>query len=223
MNAEIINKYNIETVLKNVDKHIVLTDCMDTIIKRNTDLDGILKSWSSKMAKEFGIYKKYLLFYRREVVASKMHNTVPIQIIYKELFDQCAYFGLIEKEKKEFFCKYALDTEVNCEILSHTPIIKTLDFLREQKANGCKIYCVSDFRLSGEEIRKFFVNIHEESLFDGIFSSCDYGLTKKQGDFYKYVLEVLDQSSDNCLMIGDNIMSDCINAGMNGIKSCWIH
>lgn len=215
--------YNIGCGLRNdLNKKIILVDCMDTVIKRNTSLRGIIRRWSRIVGREFKLYPKFLCTYRLGVIQSAMHNTVPIEEVYGELAEQCIYFNLLKKGSRDGFCKRAHEIELECELRSQTSISDTVNFLKEQKNKGIKIFCLTDFRLPSEDVRKFFVQQKIDKIFDGIFSSCDIGLTKKQGDFYPYVLDKLEVCAEECMMLGDNLISDCINASVNGIRGYFL-
>lgn len=211
-----------EGLFNELNKNIILIDCMDSIVYRNISLDDLLKKWANQMGEEFSIHKQFLLNYRREVVAGKMHNVVPIEMIYSEMADHCIYYKIIEKKEKELFCIRAHEIELDCEIQSQQLIEKTAVFLREQKTQGRKIYCVSDFRLPSSDILQFFMAKKIDKLFDEVFSSSEFGVTKKKGNLYPMVLSKINASPSECIMIGDNYKSDCVNANLNGIKSYWL-
>ena len=221
-NKELIENYNITNGLPQSTDKIVLTDCMDTILYRDITLDYLLALWAKRVGKEFNIYPKFLLYYRREVVKSAMHNTIPIEVIYSEIFNHCRYFGLVKSYSKEEFVTKTHQIELDIELQHHHPITETIQYLEKAKSANTPIYCVSDFRLSSSDLRQFFSHLGIDHLFTGVFSSCDAGKTKKTGDFYPYVLEQIQKKPSECLMIGDNKKSDCINAGANGIKSHWL-
>ena len=218
LNEQII----IKGLPQNTEKNIILTDCMDTIISRNTTLYGILKRWSKRLGNEFGIYPNYLYKYRCEVVEGRLHNVVPIDIIYEEIAEQCIFYKILNRNLKEIFCKRAYEIEMEEELKSQSIIKSTLSFLKEQNRKGKKIYCISDFRLSSNDISRFFSNKGIDYLFEEVVSSADVGLTKKQGDLYKYVIDRYCLDTNQCVMIGDNYKSDCLNATKQGITGCWI-
>lgn len=221
-NKELIDNYNISNGLPQSTDKIVLTDCMDTILYRDITLDYLLALWAQKVGREFSIYPKFLLYYRREVVKSAMHNTVPIEVIYGEIYNHCHYFNLIGSCSKEEFIAKAHQVELDIELQHHHPITETIQYLEKATSANTPIYCVSDFRLSSSDLKQFFSHLGIDHLFTGIFSSCDAGKTKKTGDFYPYVLDCIQKKPSECLMIGDNKKSDCLNAGANGIESHWL-
>jgi FMN phosphatase YigB (HAD superfamily) len=221
-NKEAIKKYNISLGLPNPCEKVILVDCMDTILHRDVSLESLLSIWAKKMSKEFGIYSKFLYHYRLDVVSSSMHNTVPIEVIYGEIYDHCHHFGLIHNCSKNEFITKAHSMELDIEVKFHHPITGTIDFLKASKAKGAKIYCVSDFRLSKTDLLSFFSHLGIDDIFTDIISSCDAGMTKKEGSLYGFVLDQINKPSSECIMIGDNLKSDCINASKNGIKSYWL-
>lgn len=221
-NKELIENYNITNGLPQSTDKIVLTDCMDTILYRDITLDYLLALWAKKVGREFNIYPKFLLYYRREVVKSAMHNTVPIEVVYGEIYNHCRYFGLVKSYSKEEFATIAHQIELDIELQHHHPITETIQYLEKAKSAKRPIFCVSDFRLSSSDLMQFFSHLGIDHLFTGVFSSCDAGKTKKTGDFYPYVLEQIQKKPSECLMIGDNKKSDCINASVNGIESYWL-
>lgn len=207
----------------NTQKPIILVDFENTIASRDTNLAGIINRWASQIGKEFGIYDKYLFNYRIGVIGGRMHNTVSPDIIYREIAEQCVYFGILDSEVKEEFIRRCHEVELMIETKAQSAIVSTVDFLKLEKAQGKKIYCVSDFRLPSTDLTRFLGSLGCVQLFDGVFSSCDFGCTKKDGNLYPLILQEISASADDCIMIGDNLKSDCINASKNGISACWLN
>lgn len=219
---EFIQKYDISIGVPQPCKKVIMVDCMDTVLYRDLSLESILTIWSKKASKHFRINRSFLSNYRSEVVTGAMHNTVPIETIYGEIYDHCCHFGLINSVQKKEFVGVSHQIELETELKYLHVIPEIVEFLHKSKSSGAKIYCVSDFRLSGADIKKFYSHLNIDYLFDDIFSSCDYGKTKKEGSFYQMVLERIHKTPSECIMIGDNLKSDCVNSSKNEIKSYWI-
>ena len=220
---QLLNQYNISLGLPSENDRTILIDCMDTIVTRDVSLDSLLALWSKEMGKEFNVFTKFLLNYRRDVVSSAMHNTVQIEEIYGEIYSHCHYFGLIDPViTKEQFVKKAHQIEMDIELRHQHLIDETVCFLRKEKSSGKKVFCVSDFRLPGTDIMKFFTQKGIGDLFTEILSSSDLKKKKKEGSLYNIVLENIQKTSSECIMIGDNLISDCVNASKNGISSYWL-
>ena len=221
--CESLKKYNITINATNKEgKNVIFTDCMDTVIRRNTSIWGVIDKWSKKMSHKFNVNRETLKIYRYETIRSGMHNTVSIEVIYQEMYDQLHFYGLVSNISKDLFVKKAHEIELDIEKKSHSAIKQTIDFLTKEKEKGRTIYCLSDFRLPSNDLKIFFKNLNIAEIFDDCFSSCDFGETKKSGELYKIILQKIKANPDDCLMIGDNLKSDCINASLYGIKSCLI-
>lgn len=218
-----LSEYKIKRGYHNdANRRIVLMDCMGTIVDRDKSLEKILYEWARSVGKEFGLHSRYLFNYRYSVVIGKMHNVVPISLIYQEIADQCIYYGQMYESTKELFLKRCHEIELDYEIHSQHIIGEAASFIKEQKTNNHKIYCVSDFRLSADDISLFLKKQNVLNYFDGIFSSCDFGKTKKEGSLYEAVLKEIGSIPSDCIMLGDNMRSDCINASKRGIESYLI-
>lgn len=201
---------------------IVFVDFMNTIVVRNCTLRHLLKKWSQKLGKEFGIYPAYLYNYRLNIVAGKMHNIVPAGFIYQEIADQCICHNIISDNRKNDFCQRAHDIELECELKTQKLNKKIADFIRKQKGNGAQVYLLSDFRLPANDIKIFLERFDILNFFNEVFSSCEFGMTKKDGSLYPAVIERIKANSNDIIMIGDNLNSDCINASNYGIRSFWL-
>lgn len=218
-----LRKYDINIGLNySTSNRIVFVDFMNTIVKRNCTLKHILYRWSKIIGSEFSIYSPYLFNYRMNVLAGKMHNIVPSTIIYEEIANQCVSHHLLDEDNKFNFCKRSYQVEIDLELKSQSLINKTIRYIEHQKKNNHEIYIISDFRFSAEDIL-FFLKKHQIiDYFKGVFSSCDFGVTKKEGRLYPIVLDKLQLNSSECIMIGDNFVSDCVHSSEYGIRAFWL-
>ena len=207
---------------KAITAKIVFVDFMDTIVKRNCTLRHLLKRWSRKLGNEFDIYPAYLYNYRLNVLSGKMHNRVKADFIYQEIADQCICHNLLDAKRKIKFCQRAHDIEMECELKTHKLNKKIADFIRKQKGNGAQLYLLSDFRLPSGDIKLFLERFNILYLFNDVFSSCEFGMTKKDGSLYPAVIDKIKANSNDIIMIGDNLNSDCINASNYGVRSVWL-
>ena len=109
-----------------------------------------------------------------------------------------------------------LAVEIGCQYMNRRLMKK----LKRLKKAGKKIYIVSDFYLSTEELKKFITAAGENAdFFDGIFVSCDTGKRKAIGSVYPWLLHKLGYRSDQVMMIGDNPVSDRKNPAIYGIHT----
>jgi FMN phosphatase YigB (HAD superfamily) len=218
-----LEKYGIQRGLDGArPMPIVMTDYMDTIVKRSLSLGGVLTKWAAEMGRRFGIDRRFLRTYRYSVAEGIMHNIVPAEVVYSELADHCVHFNLLDADRRQAFCDEAHRAELHIELDVQTLIPQTEGFLRAAKESGSRIACVTDLRFSGEDVRQMLEAHGLLDLFDWVISSADEGNTKAQGDLYDHALAIVGANPSDCLMIGDGLHSDCVNAAKHGIKACWV-
>lgn len=223
-NIELRKEYSVLEGLRNdLNKNIIFIDCMDSVVYREFSLDKLLSMWASQVGRTWGIKSDFLHYYRRQVVAGAMHNTVHINTIYKELAEQCVFYKLLSENDVDKFISDCHSIELNVELQSQHIIDKSKRFLCEQKQLNRRIFCISDFRLPSDDIKLFFKKQGVLSCFEDVFSSCDFGVTKKDGRLYPIIMDRIGANAKDCIMLGDNLKSDCINASINGIQSYWLN
>lgn len=59
--------------------------------------------------------------------------------------------------------------------------------------------------------------------FDHIVISGDFGKGKPDPSIFEYAVSLLGVDKSECLMVGDNVMTDILGANRTGIKSVWIN
>ena len=91
-----------------------------------------------------------------------------------------------------------------------------------EKYEGYDFYCVSDFYMGADLLKKIIYNIDGIPIFKKIFSSADYLLTKKTGRLFQKVIEELDVDYNEVIHIGDNTIVDISVPNALGIKTYLI-
>ena len=150
-----------------------------------------------------------------------MHNIVPAEVVYEEIAEHCIYFGLLDASRRQEFCDASHDIEIRIELDSQSMIPSSCDFLRAAKERGSRIACVTDLRFSGDDVSQMLSAHGLLELFDWVISSADAGDTKARGGLYDYALNIVATDPSDCLMMGDGLQSDCVNAAKHGIQACW--
>jgi FMN phosphatase YigB (HAD superfamily) len=92
--------------------------------------------------------------------------------------------------------------------------------LRRQRAAGVRIIALSDTGLPGEQLIDLINHFHGPGLLDGVYSSADIGLSKRQGDLFSFALDLQGVSASRALHIGDDYLADCLvpeSLGLNTI------
>lgn len=206
----------------------VFVDCFDTILLRKVPAQTIKYLW----AQEFSKYLKIITaeeLYRMFVSAEfKLGNDkssgtneaeYEINQILSLLYDRMKIYDINIPLNQDNFIELGVKTYVEIEkgnVFINKKIYRKLCKL---KKNGSYIFLVSDFYCGKNIIIELLKHLKIYELFDNVFVSCDFNLSKKTGKLYEFLLDELKIKAEETLMIGDNRVSDYINPKSIGIKS----
>ncbi len=198
----------------------ILVDFFDTLVFRHVTASTAVHRWAICLKKKYPELTDYsagdlrALRYsafkelREKISANKDDKT---EITYDE-----AIGFIYDKLKKEVVLvdrdsfiatsrQIDLGIEIGC-VYANTRFVKKLE---KEKKRGAKLYIVSDFYLSKEEIKQIMFSVGiPEDLFDYIFISCDIGKRKALGDAFPFILDQIGLEPNAVKMIGDNRRSD---------------
>lgn len=59
--------------------------------------------------------------------------------------------------------------------------------------------------------------------FDHIVISGDFGIGKPDASIFEYVLTLAEGNVDECIMVGDNLMTDILGSSRVGMRNVWIN
>ena len=209
---------------------IRLYDFFDTIAHRRCTSDEIKRIWSQMMVERLGIpwelERLYGIRRREEIYLAK--NKKPYgEFSYAELCGRIyesliyapdAYDKISDLSENEFI-DICIDEELKTELKYQYTDENLVKEIESAKKNGDKIYIVSDFYLGKEMFNKFLAHHKINTLFDGIFVSCDSGFNKYSGTLYQYVIESIGADAKDLVMTGDNYRNDFLMAQKAGIKA----
>lgn len=194
----------------------ILTDCFDTLICRREHPYQVFRRWAKCVSNLYPSVNADKLFSER-MRLMKIYS-VDADGIYRIYEELCETFnGKIEDNQN--FVRDCRKFELACQESTAYINRKVDKYLRKKKDCGCKIYCVTDYHLSSEDMATFLSNVGIDYI-DGVFSSASFGVTKCDGGLYAKVKGLLNIES--ALMIGDNKISDIRNAQRNGLKTKYI-
>ncbi len=206
---------------------VVFTDFFDTLVHRKVHPNFCIKLWAKHMIRELGISISIdQLFSIRFAALSFLAkeqgiNTLEVNYrhLVKEVYNRLVNNNILQNTDYTIFEKIFENADYISEVstqFKNDKLINSLDILKKK---GYKIYLVTDFFLSKSLIHRI-VNFHEiQSLFDDLFVSCELSKSKEKGTIYPYILSKVNLVAEEVIMIGDNLNSDVINAGIHGIKS----
>lgn len=194
----------------------IFTDCFDTLVIRREHPFQIEYRWAQSMSRLYPLLTPDVLYKDRKKYASPKVLYNGIYDIYNKLADIYYEKGFVT-DRQEFLNDSIL-LELKCELSSAKINTKVAKFLMDYKKKGVKVVCVSDYHLSSDDLKRFILSLGIDWL-DGVYSSASFAESKEDGKLYNEVLKQLNLNPEECLMIGDNRLSDIKNAKANGIHA----
>lgn len=199
-------------------------DFFDTIVFRKVYPEYVKKIWSKEVKlllgchsseKEiYGMRKDLEAFLCRENEKAGEDLEFRYADLLAELYEKLKP-DVSETEFQQICTEAEYDIECRlqyvCEDISH--LVKKL------RERGKKLYCVSDFYMTGETIKKLLAFHGLGDCFDGVYVSSDALRTKRSGRLYDYVLSEIQADPGGCCMIGDNEWADVQSAKQHGLHA----
>lgn len=135
------------------------------------------------------------------------------EISLQEIYD-CMPSKIIKYPKQLM----QIEVQIEKEVCFINPTMHS--FIKKLKQTGKKVILTSDMYLSRSMIENILeYNDFELSLIDNIYVSCECLKSKQTGDMYPYLLEQLNIDVSQLVHIGDNYISDIMNAKHYNIKT----
>ncbi len=197
---------NAQDLYKAIDEHSAISfDLFDTLIMRKTLEPVDVFDLVEDFIKEKGISLKNFKYKRR--TAELLSHNGSIDKIYEILKCNTG----VSAEEADTIKQY----ELNCEKEVLMPRTVLVDALKYAKAQGKRVYIISDMYLSKSYLKEVLssFNIHE---YDDILVSNEYG-TSKSGELFKIYKELVP--GETYLHIGDNYDADVISAKKQDVDS----
>lgn len=120
------------------------------------------------------------------------------------------------------FVQTVLDIEVAVERAVQRVCPQMRQVLEALKGAGSQMILVSDFYLQESYFRKMLHSHGLEGVFDDIYVSVDYGISKGSGRLYEKISKDLGRAREDMVMIGDNEHADIKMAQENGLKTVLV-
>lgn len=214
-----------------LEKKIISFDIWDTILKRKCHPEEIKLNTAKYIFIKYNdnIKEKYKDIYeilkKRDEIECNLckkreekglDGEYRILDVFKLLLDEI----FEKKDAKEDISKELLRVELEQEkkmIYINEDILPIFD-----KYKDLKMYCISDFYMSENELKELLEYAKIPVKINKIFSSADYLLNKKTGNLYKEVEKELGIKPEEHIHVGDNQFSDIENANNLGIETIKI-
>ncbi|MDO6759635.1 HAD hydrolase-like protein [Tamlana sp. 2_MG-2023] len=213
--------------LKKHNTKVLFTDYYDTIVHRTVHPNYTLKLWAKFMIIEFGLNISIdaLYFIRQETVKQlcdsleKNNVEIPYHTLMEAIYIRLVNNQLLDPELKPAFFKAFESIDFKAEASVQYGNQDVVQLLNDFKAQGGKVYLVSDFYGSKTLFQKLLNHHKILDLFDDVFSSAELESSKHRGNIYKKVLDTLVIPANEVMMIGDNKRSDYDHALKNKLQA----
>lgn len=205
---------------------IISFDIWDTIIKRKCHPEEIkLHTAKYIMLKyENKLNQKYKDIY--EIL--KLRDEIETNICQKNEkagYDaECRIIDVFKKLQQEIFSEEIGDISeelLRAEIEQEKRVIyinpEILPIFEKHK--DLKMYCISDFYMSAENLKELLDHLKIPVKIEKIYSSADYLLNKRTGNLFRKAEEELKIKPENHIHVGDNQYSDIEMAKSLGIET----
>lgn len=219
-------------MLKEIKKHlnkrikVISFDIFDTIIFRMTKKPVDVFGLAAEKALQRGILQSHILpqiYQNLRIEAEKKarknkqdvtgSNEVTLREIISYIPDQClAGDHLLE----------SIEIETEMEVCYLNPDIQAvMKYLHQAEY---RIILTSDMYLSENNMLELLEKQgFPVEFIEKLFVSCEIGLSKQTGGLYTYICEQLHIQPDEMLHIGDNYITDVVNAQYLGIQTFYYH
>ena len=205
---------------------IISFDIWDTIIKRKCHPEEIKLHTANYIVLKYEkeLKEKYKDIY--EIL--KLRDEIEAQICKENKDaghdDECRILDVFEKLQQEIFKEK--DTKIPEELLrEEIEQEKRVIYINPEilpifeKYKNLKMYCISDFYMSAENLKELLDYLKIPVKIEKIYSSADYLLNKRSGNLYKKAEEELGIKPEQHIHVGDNQYSDIEMAKSLGIET----
>lgn len=191
-----------------IESNIVSFDMFDTLIHRSVLRYEEIFEIVERKIKVLG-FKKFRI--RAEAAARILGSDMNIVDI--KLEDIYRQIHIPDGLKK-----YAMEVEMETEILFSKPNHRMKEIYKMVKNSGKKVIITTDMYLSRDTLVKMLDKCGYND-YDEIFISSELNMTKRDGSIYNYILSAVNVKANKFIHIGDNYISDFINARKVGINA----
>ena len=202
-------------------------DFFGTVMFRKCSGDDIKRIWCKRLSAYLGFKVSEIELYHlrtesEQRLCRNLHKEFRYEDLLWKMYETLKSQNLCTDEQALSFTTFAKKTE--CEIEEHFQVINesVIEIVKDAKKQGKSVYILSDFYMGKQTISRFLEQKGVFDLFDDIFVSCDFMCNKVSGELFNEIINRMHLKKDECIMYGDNIRSDFLNAKRNNISAHWI-
>jgi len=229
--------YSLESLIstgkkKVMEKDIISFDLFDTILVRRIHDPDLVKLPVAGFIAALGAREGFS-FNRQDIQRTRDRIEQRQRKETGEKFDDHeACYPLFMRELlqtlfKNHYSETVLDKVTEYELLMENsmlvPRILFVEWIRELKDQGKRIFIISDMYLPSDHLKVLVEHAGILDCVDEVISSADTFLAKASGKGYSFIEEKYSLVKDRWMHIGDNPFSDGMRAAEFGIDALIIH
>ena len=202
-------------------------DYYDTLVHRCVHPNYTLRIWAKLMIRELGLPVSIDdLFFMRQASTkylTKKLNRIAVELPYhaviEEIYMRLKNATVVKHLNHRTFISVFEEADARAELQVQYLNQKTLDILKKFKAGGGKVYLVSDFYGPKGLFERLLSHHLVSEFIDGIYASAELEKSKQSGSIFPEIISQLKLDPGSILMVGDNKVSDYINAKKHGLNA----
>lgn len=204
---------NMQDILEKADT--VSFDIFDSLVKRDVPSPNsvhylVEQEFFTRTGRRIPDYYRK----RRQAETAAYTHADKREITLQEIFG-----GMESIDKNDRELLMDLEKEMEYGVCCAAPDMK--EVFEQTLSAGKRVVITSDMYLPETEIRRI-LNKCGYCDYGKLYLSSSYGVTKASGQLYRYLFEKDKNRSETIVHIGDNIKSDYLRAGQNGLKPVLI-
>ncbi|WNG46440.1 hypothetical protein F0U60_21730 [Archangium minus] len=210
------------------DKRAVGFDVFDTLLVRRVEPDVIkelvARAFEEKLA-EYGIHRSWrdLMDLRRtlelELCLDNQQRGLDDEFSYAQMLERWLNEVGVSASARPAFLSFLQNKEVEVELAAQEAHPAMLPLLVQLKRAGKRLFFISDFYLPVEIVHRFLLHAGLGGLFDAGYASSTQMLRKASGRLFRHVLDEQNLAPEDLLFVGDNLHSDVLRSGEQGIDA----
>ncbi|MEP2058230.1 MAG: HAD hydrolase-like protein [Maribacter litoralis] len=221
----------IQKIKSNSAIKTVFTDLFDTLIHRTVHPNYVYRIWAKFLIRDLGLSIDVSTLFKiradatvklaKDMSLSKVE--VPYHLVMKDIYQRLVNTDNLNDLDWDSFFYYTQEADYRSETSVQFLNISLVEGLKKLKAENYKIYIVSDYHLPKTIIVRLLDHHGITSIFNEVFISCDLEKSKESsGNIYPLVLEKTGSVAEHTGMMGDNKVSDVVNAAKHGLHGHFL-
>ncbi len=217
----------LKNIILNKGIKTIYIDYFDSLVHRTVHPNQVQRIWSKIMIRELGLNcsTDQLYFIRKEsthYLKTELDRD-DVEVLYedlkREVLKRVINLDILSQDQAKLFLGIFEVADLKAEMSTQYLNENVVSILKSFKDDGGDVYLISDFYGPVSLFEKMLGSHGILHLFNGLFSSSTQEKSKYNGTIYKDVIEITKAEPRYTLMIGDNKVSDGINAAKSNLNT----